>query len=269
MDTLITDALKISSLRDALQDYIEAFKDAEDAIKHCELDDLESGLSVVPVNELRYAGKHATNFAKQQLAFESSEYKGDTLASRELRDDYLIKMWKELYKATGHARRAQHDAYDLSIHFYLLRCIEFENAYAHAGIKVTFDGAPDYHTDKERLNAIKGKLIQIDREEPLFFEKKSQLRDEVATIYVRWNAYRAKNPVPTPPIGSIPACTMCDVENPMEASEDYGSTGKTRSIGTYVVVALLLVYIGALLWDKTILPLFAYLLALFSAAPSC
>ncbi len=166
-----------------LKTYNEAFSAAEKALKENELTDIENGLNVAVLNELRYAGKHATRVSKYLLELQKTSPE-----NIEECNNIALNAWKELLSAIGHAKRAEYDAFDASLMYYLIKCNEFTELFQSTNVERYI---PEYTAHKKELIRIKNTIAQESRGSEDYFKHKKEQVARVADIYQKWDAKRS------------------------------------------------------------------------------
>lgn len=156
-------------IQQKLTEYERLYKQAESAIKYCEVQQLE-GLMFPPINELRYSGQHITR------AFMATDINA------------ALKCFDE---GLRHIRRAIYDAYDASVNYYLEQCRLFESDYKNITITSINN---NFIAEKKGLERLKESIAQEDRSrtEDYYESKKEQIRI-VKEIYENWDVSRGES----------------------------------------------------------------------------
>ncbi|MDR2756807.1 MAG: hypothetical protein LBC20_13980 [Planctomycetaceae bacterium] len=140
-----------------------AFAEAENSIKNHEYIDQE--VYIPAINELRYAGSHAS---KALIS----------VSPREKIEKY--------HAAIKHCERARFDSLDAQYQYYLRECRVFREDYKFVVISEVF---PKYIEDASRLEEIK-RLVRQEEDKQIRCQHVEQHLTEIRRIYEGWSIAR-------------------------------------------------------------------------------
>lgn len=153
-------------IRAKFADYQRGYDAAERALKTHEID-VGEGLVIPSLNEFRCAGQHV---------------------ARALAADNQGSALENLDQAVRHTHRAEYDAYDAAIQFYLQRCIAFREDYKHLVISKTISS---YHDDLVALENIKDEIAKEARKNrEIYIEGKQKQYEALKAINRKWELAR-------------------------------------------------------------------------------
>ena len=161
------------SEQDILQQFVTAFRKAETAVKKAEnsvqFRPCETGRSfdvrgpfLPAINELRYAACHIADYLENRDAI-------------------------SIQKAVSHCQRAEYDAYDCQIHFFLSECRQFQDDYRTVVISSVI---PDYIDITQKLSDISLNPTTREQATEQIINDKQRDTEELVSIYRRFQASR-------------------------------------------------------------------------------
>lgn len=153
-------------IREKFTEYQQEYDTAEHIVKEHEITTLE-GLAAPTLNEFRYAGQHVA----RALAVDDAETAAGCIQ-----------------EAIKHIRRAEYDAYDALVQFYLDRCSCFKEDYKFIPISPII---PTYPEDCARITEIQDEISKEDRKQKeVYVQGKSRQSADLRQIHRRWDSLR-------------------------------------------------------------------------------